>query len=205
MAQIQNVDYEALPKTASAIRGKGEKITKKLEEIYKKVEDMHKDWYGDRYNDLAKAFNKMKPTLAKMQVLIQTEIPAAIEKAANNYAIADRGKKVCSVNEAKPKSIGDIPVKKDVGMKFLDTNVDNTKNVIKTQFDEINNLLNEAENEFSKVPWQSADAKKAFQTKIAKVRAELAKEFTEVKKQFNTSVTNTVADIRKTEKTNTVS
>lgn len=203
MAKIENVDYEKLPGYAKQVRTKGEELTKKVGETYKEVEAMSKSWYGTRYNELVKAFNGMKASLASMQELIQTSIPVAMETVANNYSMADKGSKVVSVNNTKPRVIPDIPQNKTPGMRFMTESVQQSKTKVSNNFKQMKDIIAQAEAVINSAPWKS-QAEASFKANFKTLKNKLNTQFDQIMKDFNSSMTATINDIQSAENSNTV-
>ena len=135
MAQIMNVDYEAMPNQAKQMREYAKELNSTLKVAYSNVQEMHNSWYGMRYNELVKDFNELSPKLNKLLDLVVKEIPFALETIANNYAQADRGQNVTSAEETVPNIIEELPIMNDVGMRFITNDVANTQRIISEKFE----------------------------------------------------------------------
>ena len=79
-ARIDEVDYRGFPTVAKGMRSDAEKMNKEVIELYNTLKEMKKDWYGPRYDQLVKGFNKMIPDFDNMLKLTVTQVPASLEK-----------------------------------------------------------------------------------------------------------------------------
>ena len=61
MAQIMNVDYEAMPNQAKQMRQYAIELNNEFKTAYSYIGDMHNSWYGVRYNELVRDFNNLAP------------------------------------------------------------------------------------------------------------------------------------------------
>ncbi len=203
MAQIMNVDYEAMPNQAKQMREYAKELNSTLKVAYSNVQEMHNSWYGMRYNELVKDFNELSPKLNKLLDLVVKEIPFALETIANNYAQADRGQNVTSAEETVPNIIEELPIMNDVGMRFITNDVANTQRIISEKFEASKDLMNKIEAEYAKVQWQS-EASDSFKSRFAQLKSEIMASFDNINTQFVNLMNQTQQDIETTEKANTV-
>ena len=203
MAQIMNVDYEAMPNQAKQMREYAKELNSTLKVAYSNVQEMHNSWYGMRYNELVKDFNELSPKLNKLLDLVVKEIPFALETIANNYAQADRGQNVTSAQETVPNIIEELPIMNDVGMRFITNDVANTQRIISEKFEASKDLMNKIEAEYAKVQWQS-EASDSFKSRFAQLKSEIMASFDNINTQFVNLMNQTQQDIETTEKANTV-
>ena len=203
MAQIMNVDYEAMPNQAKQMREYAKELNSTLKVAYSNVQEMHNSWYGMRYNELVKDFNELSPKLNKLLDLVVKEIPFALETIANNYAQADRGQNVTSAEETVPNIIEELPIMNDVGMRFITNDVANTQRIISEKFEASKDLMNKIEAEYAKVQWQS-EASDSFKSRFAQLKSEIMASFDNINTQFINLMNQTQQDIETTEKANTV-
>lgn len=203
MAQIQNVNYEAIPAQAGEMRGYGKQLNDEMTKAYASITQMHDSWYGDRYNELVKSFNNIIPNVNAMLELVVTNIPYTLETVANNYSQADRGMNVISASNEAPKKITDLPIINDVGMKFLSSNVHSTKESVSTNFTNAKDLMDKIEEVYRKVEWQS-EAADAFRARFTKLKNDITTSFEDINTQFTKLMAQTQEDIERAEKANTV-
>ena len=203
MAQIDHVDYEAMPRQAKQMREYAVELNGELRTAYSNVGDMHNSWYGIRYNELVKDFNELVPQVNDLLKLVVTDIPFAIETIANNYAQADKGQNVTSAEETAANKIENLPITNDVGMRFMTGEVSNTQRAVSEKFESAKELMNRIESEYKNVDWQS-EASESFKERFAKLKSDILASFDNINNQFTKLMTQTQQDIEATEKANTV-
>lgn len=203
MAQIDHVDYEAMPRQAKQMREYAVELNGELRTAYSNVGDMHNSWYGIRYNELVKDFNELVPQVNDLLKLVVTDIPFAIETIANNYAQADKGQNVTSAEETAANKIENLPITNDVGMRFMTGEVSNTQRAVSEKFESAKELMNRIESEYNRVDWQS-EASESFKARFAKLKSDILASFDNINNQFTKLMTQTQQDIETTEKANTV-
>lgn len=203
MAKIQNVDYVAIPNQAKQMRQYGKELNTEITTAYKSVADMHTSWYGRRYNDLVKEFNKLTSSINEMLTLVVTEIPFTLETVANNYAQADRGSNVTSAAKETPKKIADINISNDVGMKFLTEQVSSVQSSVSKNFQNAKTKMDTIETEYRKIKWQS-EASEAFKTKFTNLKKQIVTAFEDINSSFTKLMNQTKDDIQRAETSNTV-
>ena len=168
MAKISTVDYEAIPGKASQIRSLGQDVNKELTNAYTSITEMHSNWYGVRYNALVEAFNNLIPQLNDLLQVAVGDLPFVLETVANNYAQADRGSGVVGANNTAPTQIANIPISKDVGMRFLTSAVEATQNTVVNNFNTAVEQMNQIESVSNSMVWES-EAAEAYKAKFAKL------------------------------------
>lgn len=203
MAKISTVDYEAIPGKASQIRSLGQDVNKELTNAYTSITEMHSNWYGVRYNSLVEAFNNLIPQLNDLLQVAVGDLPFVLETVANNYAQADRGSGVVGANNTAPTQIANIPISKDVGMRFLTSAVEATQNTVVNNFNTAVEQMNQIESVSNSMVWES-EAAEAYKAKFAKLKNEIVSSFDNIKSQFTTLMNQTKEDIQATENANTV-
>ena len=196
MAQIDHVDYEAMPRQAKQMREYAVELNGELRTAYSNVGDMHNSWYGIRYNELV-------PQVNDLLKLVVTDIPFAIETIANNYAQADKGQNVTSAEETAANKIENLPITNDVGMRFMTGEVSNTQRAVSEKFESAKELMNRIESEYNRVDWQS-EASESFKARFAQLKSDILASFDNINNQFTKLMTQTQQDIEATEKANTV-
>lgn len=203
MAVIKNVDYEAIPAQAREMRGYGKDLNVEMTKAYAKVAEMHESWYGDRYNELVKAFNNMIPSLNNMLTLVVKEFPFALETIANNYSQVDRGQNATVASNEEPNKLEQIAIIEDVGMKFISANVADARQKVSSNFINARDLMDKIESVYAKIQWQS-EAADAFKSQFTKLKNEIVTSFEETNNQFTKLMEQTQQDVENAEKANTV-
>jgi len=203
MALIENVDYEAIPAKAKEMREHGKELNGEMTKAYATIAEMHSVWFGDRYNELVKAFNNMIPSLNEMLTLVVTEFPFALETIANNYSQADRGQNVTVASNEGPNKLSEIAITEDVGMKFLTADVQNAQGEVSTNFVNARDLMDKIETVYSTIAWKS-EASDAFKSKFTKLKNSIVTSFEETNTQFKKLMDQTQQDVENAEKANTV-
>lgn len=203
MATISNVDYKSMPRKASLMRNNGTSLNNYLVKAYTEATNMHNSWYGKRYNTLAGQFNDLIPKLEEMLKLVVTELPYAIEIVAKNYDMADNGSSSMKPNQTSIKKITAVSKPNDVGMKFIQTNVETSKKNILTNFANAKTEMGNIQKNFKQINWKS-DAATAFNQKFNKLKTDIDSALDSIKNNFSTLMQNTIDDIKAAETANTV-
>lgn len=203
MAEIENVDYEAMPGHARTIRESALELNSEMRAVYSKIGEMHNAWYGVRYNELVKDFNDMIPNVNDLLELVVTEIPFALENIANNYAESDKGQSIVSAEETPANKIENLPIINDVGLRFMTADVANTQREVSAKFDSLKEIMNNIGAEYDKVVWDS-EASEQFKARFNKIKNDIISSFDNINNQFVKLMTETQEDIENTEKANTV-
>ena len=204
MAQIQTVDYEAMPGQAEQMRGYGRQLNNEMTTAYTSIANMHDNWYGKRYNELVKAFNEMIPQLNEMLTLVVTDIPYALDTVANNYAQADTGANVTTANNEATNPITEIATSSDVGMKFITSEVSSVQSSVSTNFSNATDYMNNIESAYNTITWQS-EASEAFKAKFTKLKSDIVTSFENIRTSFSELMTQAQNDVQSAEDANTVS
>ena len=203
MAQIQNVDYQAIPSHARQMRSLGKDLNREVSSAYTSAKNMHQSWYGTRYNELITQFNDSVSLINEMLQLVVTDIPVTLEKVANNYSQADKGSNATAVGTDQPTKLSNIPLVSDVGMKFISSQVETTRNNVSNNFKNAKEKMNSISSEFNRVNW-SSEAADAFRTKFNSLKSKIDSNFNEIQQNFTKLMRQAQEDIEKAESSNTV-
>ncbi len=203
MASIMEVDYEDIPNKANEMRQKGQELNTEISTAYESIANMHSSWYGKRYNELVKEFNKIIPQINELLELVVGDIPFTLETIANNYSQTDKGSNVTTANKTSPKKISDINISNDVGMKFLTSEVTTVQQSVSKNFTVAKENMNQIESVYGKVKWQS-EASETFKAKFTKLKNEIINAFDDIETQFTKLMNQTKDDVQNAENANTV-
>jgi len=203
-SSIEEVDYNGFPRIAKAMRGDAIKLNKEVTMAYATVGVMQKNWYGPRYDDLVKIFNKMIPNFENILKLTVTDFPYTLELVANNYSTVDTGKKVTSAEKTAIQKIQNISLSGKTTFRFMEENVKANQNDINKNFERILGFMDSIEANYKKLNWISASAKE-FEMKFTRLKNDITKNVEDTQKQFKILMDQTIADVAKSEKANNVS
>ena len=203
MANIVNVNYEAIPALARQVRTYAGDLNTEMVNVYTSIADMHNAWYGTRYNMLVKEFNNIIPEVNDLLELVVGNIPFVLETVANNYAQADKGTNITSAVKTAPKKVTSLAMPSDVGMKFVSSEVTNIKTKVSNNFRNAKEKMNSIEATCNKIEWQS-EAAEAFKAKFATLKSNIVAAFENIETQFTKLMSQTLEDIQATESANTV-
>ncbi len=203
-SSIEEVDYNGFPRIAKAMRGDAINLNKEVTMAYATVGVMQKNWYGPRYDDLVKIFNKMIPNFENILKLTVTDFPYTLELVANNYSTVDTGKKVTSAEKTAIQKIQNISLSGKTTFRFMEENVKANQNDINKNFERILGFMDSIEANYKKLNWISASAKE-FEMKFTRLKNDITKNVEDTQKQFKILMDQTIADVAKSEKANNVS
>lgn len=203
-SRIEEVDYNGFPRIAKAMREDAKNLNREVSTAYATVGVMQKSWYGPRYDDLVKIFNKMIPNFENILTLTVTDFPYILELVANNYSNVDAGKKVTTAEKTPIQKIEKISPSGKKTFRFMESNVKTHQTDIGKNFDKILGFLDSIEANYKKLNWKSAAAKE-FEMKFNRLKKDISNSVTDTKREFKTLMDQTVEDIQRAEKSNTVS
>lgn len=201
---IEEVDYNGFPRIAKDMREIAIELNKQVNMAYSTVGVMQKSWYGPRYDDLVKIFNKMIPNFENILKLTVTDFPYTLELVANNYSTVDIGRKVTTAEKTAIQKIEKIALSGKTTFRFLEENVITHQNNIYKDFDKILGFINDIEASYKKLNWVSASAKE-FEMKFTRLKNDITNNVEDTKKQFKDLMDQAIADVAKAEKANNVS
>ena len=199
-----NVDYEDLARKAKKIREQANQINLELSKAYESIGGMHSVWYGQLYNDLCVAFNNITGSLNQLLSLVVSDIPYALEIAANNYSSADRnGQKVTSAVHTEPKKIINVPIIKDIGMDYTESKVEPIRQKVITNLKSVKDRMNDIQVTYNTINWRS-DASEAFATKLKKFKNEIDEYIQQIEGDFQKFMSQAAQTISTADKKSTV-
>ena len=200
-ARIDEVDYNGFPKVATNMRSEAEKLNKEINDLYKSLAEMKKDWYGPRYDELVKNFNKMIPDLNEITKLTVTKMPFTLETIANNYAKVDIGKGITAAVETAAKKIKDVAKSAKLNLRFEEKNVKTYQSSMETNLDKVLKLMDSIEERYKQLNWKS-DASDEFQKTFKKLKSNITTNITGIKKDFTRLMNEARDDMQMVENAN---
>ncbi len=203
MANIATVDYNDIPKRTAQMKMLGRELNTEFVTAYRSVEELHESWYGIRYNDLLKSFNNLIPAITEMLELVIGQVPFTLETIANNYAQADTGSRIVNAAQESINKIIDLKMQNDVGMRFVTIKVQEVQKSISNNFKNAKEKMNQIEAEYRKITWQS-EAAEAFKARFQQLKSEITTSLDNIESDFTKLMNQTVDDIQRAEKANTV-
>ncbi len=198
------VDYEGMPVQAKQMRETGKALNQELLNAYTSIGEMHKSWYGKRYNALVEQFNNLVPQLNQMLNTVAYEVPVNLEKIANNYSQADKGQNCTTVVEERPTAIANIAMPNDVGMQFVESEVEEVKNRVSNNFRTAKEKMNEFGMQYEKVKWENSAAAEEFKVQFEKLKSTIISAFDKIEVDFKSLMNQTQQDMQSVESANTV-
>ena len=197
------IDYENLPRHSSNIRNSAVQINKKLVEVYKKIESMHANWYGMRYNDLVRGLNSIIPQLNQFLSVIETDVPYVIEAISNNFSEVDIKQRVTVEQKIDIQSIQPIPIINDIGLRYLDVEVENVRKEIVVDLNEIRSIMEDIGGNVGQLGMQ-CDGSDEFKTQFSKLKEAFNQSLTNIENSIVEYMNKTKIQIENAEKANTV-
>ena len=199
---IRSVVYTDLPGQAKKVRDTSKEMDAELKSIYKEVTDLRKDWFGDRYNGVVEAFNKMIPDFNDIIDLLERELPSTLETVANNYSNVDRGQNITTVDNTKPVRINDIPASMEAGVRYIPANVEQAEAKIFKSFARVIQLMKSLQDQINKLSWES-DASDKFRAEFTRLQNKISNSIEEVEEKFKENSNKTASDMAMAEKKST--
>lgn len=203
MATINQADYELMAYQATQLREKAQGVNSQLTAAYNRLVEMHEAWYGTRYNDLLKEFERIRPTLNQQLTILVGEMPYTLETEANNLSRADRVGNVSAAQYTAPVEIAEVVTPTDVGIRFVQADVEAAQTDITGNFDTTTSLMDEIGTICSQIIYESA-AGETMYDKFVSIKNTIVTSIDEVKTAFTTLMDQTIVDINAVEAANTV-
>ena len=198
------IDYENLPRQSSNIRNSAVQINKKLVEVYKKIESMHANWYGMRYNDLVRGLNSIIPQLNQFLSVIETDVPYVIEAISNNFSEVDIKQRVTVEQKIDIQSIQPIPIINDIGLRYLDVEVENVRKEVVADLNEIRGIMEDIGGTVGQLVME-CDGSEEFKSQFSKLKESFNQSLSNIENTVVEYMNKTKIQIEKAEKANTVS
>lgn len=201
MAVINQVLYHDMPGKATELREAGLELNRQVVAVYNAVNDMKTHWGGARYNELAVAFNEMRPLFNSILGLVVGTFPTTIEQVANNYAVVDTGAKICEVREEPLQPFSDIAPTSPNEFRFIQGEVEQVKATVNQNFGYMLDQMNMIDTIITQIPWES-DAATTFRETFVQLRDQIIAKIDDVKFRFDSSMNQTIADVQRGESAN---
>lgn len=196
------IDYESIPNQSNSIRNSALDINSKILDVYQKVSEMHACWYGKRYNELVSKFNGLAPQLNKFLDVIVAEIPYIFDKIANNISEVDIQQNVATAQKESYQKIQEIQVFDDVGMRYLQTEVEPYQTEIVADFHSAKELMDSMQKTVEQIILE-CDGADEFRNQFRTLTNAFKQLLDNIEKQFTELMNKDRAQIEKAEKLNT--
>lgn len=203
MSSPLKVDYESIPNQTNSIRNTALEINDRILNVYKQVAEIHIYWYGKRYNELVTKFNELVSKFNEFLKVIVSEIPYMFDKIANNFSGIDIQQNVATARKEEYRSIQEIPIFNDVGMRYLQEKVDPYQTEIISDFRSAKELMDLMEKEVEKIIVQ-CDGADEFRRQFRKLVSSFKQVLEDVESQFVELMNKDRAQIEEAEKLNTI-
>lgn len=202
MSLSLEIDYEDIPNKSNKVRNIALEINGKILDIYKQVAQMHTHWYGKRYNELVNKFNELVPQFNKFLEVIVSEIPCMFDKIANNFSEIDIQQNVATARKEEYKSIQEIQIYNDIGMRYLQSEVDIYQKEIVSDFRSANELMESMEKTIEQIILQ-CDGADEFRIQFRNLTNTFKQVLERIENQFVELMNKDKEQIEKAEKLNT--
>ncbi len=202
MSSPLRIDYESIPNQANKIRNTALEINDRILDVYKQVADMHAHWYGKRYNELVSKFNELAPQFNKFLEVIVSQIPYMFDAIANDFSGIDIQQNVATARKKGYKSIQEIQIFNDVGMRYLQSEVDPYQTEIVSDFRSAKELMDSMQKTVEQIILQ-CDGADEFRSQFRNLVSSFKQVLDNVESQFVELMNKDRAQIEKAEKLNT--
>ena len=200
---ISEARYEEMPAQASNLRERAQGVNSQLTAVYNSLVELHNSWYGTRYNELLKEFNRIRPVLNDNLKILVGDMPYTLELEANNLSTVDRVGNVVAAQYTAPVEIAELSIPSDAGIRFLQADVESVQSDITGNFDTVLSLMGEIETICGGIVYVSA-AGETMLDRFISIKNNIVTSIDEVKGAFTTLMNQTIEDVNATETANTI-
>lgn len=206
--KTDNASHDKITKQYEDAQAKLDKIQQKLEindrilDVYKQVAEMHTHWYGKRYNELVSKFNELAPQFNKFLEVIVSQIPYMFDAIANDFSGIDIQQNVATARKEGYKSIQEIQIFNDVGMRYLQSEVDPYRTEIVSDFRSAKELMDSMQKNVEQIILQ-CDGADEFRSQFRNLVSSFKQVLDNVESQFVELMNKDREQIEKAEKLNT--
>lgn len=204
---INSVNHKNMDIKAKEMRAKAVDMNENLTKAYDIMKKLHADnnWKGNRYNLVSAAFNKQIECLNSILTTTVTDIPFAIEVAANNYSSADGTgrphqeikKTINAIQKLAENNATDVMTYMPNPVHEAQKNITDCITKAKADLDAIISLYGE-------VNWKTQGASIAFKKSLDESRTKIDTAMKEVTKIINEQIDESDKAMAESEDSSTV-
>lgn len=145
MADIKNIDYDAMIMSASSISAKANEMQNRIKEAFEIVTNMRDNWFGSSYDNFINIVNMAIPALNGLFETTVSDIPHEIAAKARSYAASNQSEVSSSLSENVVVILSELS-KTNAGSKlrFQTEEVRGKANLISSKFSEAKDQANSA-------------------------------------------------------------
>ncbi len=200
---LKGVQYEQIPNIVRRMRTQGQSLNTEFSNAYKSIIAMNQDWYGKRYEALAKGFIDMKQSIDNMLKIVVTELPKSLEDVANNYSQYDSGNNICTPQSTSIIPMPSISIDSKSGVRFILSGVQTTQKNVGQNFTKAVGFMNDIQKTFATITWESESAN-TFKKKFDELHRKVKKSIEDITDAFDKNMKSAINDIKEAERANTV-
>ena len=190
MANSRYVSYISMSKQAKQIREYAMRFNNELVKAYTVIKNMHKNWTGDRYNDLAKRFNNLSGTVNKFTKEMVDKTPYVLEQISNYFSQADGVGNVTTVQRTNIKKMPTLKIYRNEKLKFFDKEIKIQEKEFSKHMIYAKEHLNNLEKACKNITWQTRGTD-LFYDRFLTMKRKISEEIN----QINTSCKKTIEEV----------
>ena len=204
---INSVNHGNMDQKAKEMRQKALEMNTNLAKAYEIMQKLHADnnWKGNRYNIVSAAFNKQVDCLNSILTSTVTDIPFAIEVAANNYSSADGTgrphdeikKPINSIQKLSETNKADV-------MTYIPDAVHQAQATINDYINQAKRDLEEIIRIYGEVNWKTEGASIAFKNSLNDSKEKIDAALKEVTAIINEQIDESDKAMKESEDSSTV-
>ena len=200
---INSVNHGNMDQKAKEMRQKALEMNTNLAKAYEIMQKLHADnnWKGNRYNIVSAAFNKQVDCLNSILISTVTDIPFAIEVAANNYSSADGTGRPHDEIKKPINSIKKIETNEEDEVTYIPDVVHQAQETINEYINQAKKDLEEIIRLYDEVNWKTEGASITFKNSLNDSREKIDEALNEVIVTINEQVNNLDRSLEETDKT----
>lgn len=204
---INSVNHGNMDQKAKEMRQRALEMNTNLAKAYEIMQKLHADnnWKGNRYNIVSAAFNKQVDCLNSILTSTVTDIPFAIEVAANNYSSADGTgrphdeikKPINSIQKLSETNKADV-------MTYIPDAVHQAQATINDYINQAKRDLEEIIRIYGEVNWKTEGASIAFKNSLNDSKEKIDAALKEVTAIINEQIDESDKAMKESEDSSTV-
>lgn len=136
MANIRNINFNAMINKASNIAAAWNEMQRAVKQAFERIAQMSSDWNGGSYDRFVETVNRAVPSLNNLFHTVVSDIPHEIAAKAKAYAASTQTPASASFSEATVLIINEVSkTNRDGEFRFLSDKVASDQTAIKGFFD----------------------------------------------------------------------
>ncbi len=189
-----NVPYEKIVNTATAISKLGEDLSVNMQTAWKSIDSMHGQWDGDRWTAMATSFNDAQESVNKFLKYVAEEFSKELGSIGSAYTMFDTGStKEATISSAKTVQQITTGMKGEGKLKFDADTISSLHTEAMNSLKQCSELCQNITKTFGELSDWTGETGEGYRGKINSANEKAQSDLDKLKDDFDKAMTETLS------------